>query len=111
MRRDVKNFTRSCDLCHRVKYLNYKMEGSYEFLAAERPNELIFVKFYGSLPASVGGVQYIFVIHDVFSKLVTLYPIKRTNTKTCLTKLRDHYFCTIGKPQKSDNGTQFSSPV
>ena len=113
MRRDVKNFTRSCDLCQRVKYLNYKMEGSYEFLASERPNELVSVDFYGPIPASVGGVQYIFVIHDVFSKLVTLYPIKRVNTKTCLTKLRDHYFGNIGKPQKilSDNGTQFSSPV
>ena len=113
MRRDIKSFTRSYNLCQRVKYLNYKMGGSYEFLAAEQPNELVSVDFYGPLPVLVGGVQYIFVFQDVFTKLVTLYPIKRANTKTCLSKLRDHYFASVGKPTKllSDNGTQFSSPV
>lgn len=111
MRRDVKSFTRSCDVCQRVKYLNHKMEGEYQFLRASKPNELISVDFFGPLPRSIGGVQYLFVIQDVFSKLLTIYPIKRATTQICLTKLRTHYFEKVGRPERvlSDHGTQFTS--
>ena len=113
MRRDIKAFTRACDLCQRVKYLNLKMEGEYQFLKATQPNQMISVDFYGPLPVSVGGAQYIFVIQDVFSKLVTLYPIRRATTQICLSKLTKFYFEKIGKPEKllSDHGTQFTSPT
>ena len=113
LRRDVKNLTRSCDICQRTKYLNYKMEGAYEFLGATKPNELVSVDFYGPLPTTVAGVQYIFVLQDVFPKFVTLYAIKWANTKTCLEKLQNRYFAEVGKPEKilSDNGTQFTSPI
>ena len=74
---------------------------------------LVSIDFYGPLPSSVAGVQYLFVIQDVFSKLVTLYPIKRATTVVCLKKLTNHYFEKIGKPERvlSDHGTQFTSPV
>ena len=49
MRKDVKCFTRTCDTCQRVKYLNYRMEGSYEFLRADCPNDLASVDFFGPL--------------------------------------------------------------
>lgn len=113
MRRDIKNFVRQCDLCQRTKYINYKMEGSFQWVKANRPNEFVAVDFYGPLPASTAGVSYIFVVQDLFSKLVTLYPIKRANTKTCLEKLKGHYFAKIGKPSRilSDHGTQFTSPL
>lgn len=111
MRRDVKAFTRSCDTCQRVKYLNLKMEGAYEFLKATKPNELVSVDFFGPLPRSTGGVQYLFVLQDVFSKLVTLYPIKRATTKVCLSKILSQYCEKVGKPEKilSDHGTQFTA--
>ena len=82
MRNDIKNYTKRCDVCQRVKYLNLKMEGAHEFLKATEPNELISVDFFGPLPKSTVGVQYLFVIQDIFSKLVTLYAIKKANTRT-----------------------------
>ena len=111
VRRDVKRFTRSCDTCQRIKYLNFKMEGSYDMVKATRPNKMISVDFYGPLPTSTAGVQYIFIVQDLFSMLVTLYPIKRATTQIILTKLRSHYFREVGMPNKvlSDNGTQFTS--
>lgn len=52
-------------------------------------------------------------MQDVFSKLVTLYQIRRANTKICLAKLKDHYFSKMGRPNRvlSDHGSQFTSPV
>ena len=111
MRMDIKNYAKTCDLCQRVKYLNLKMEGAYQFVGAYKPNEMISVDFYGPLPRSTGGIKYLFVIQDLFSKLVTMYAIKKANTDTCLNKLLNHYFIHIGTPEKilSDHGTQFVS--
>lgn len=111
MRRDIKNFTKSCDVCQKTKYLNYKMEGVHEFVSAKKPNELVSVDFYGPLPGSTSGVQYILVLQDIFSKFVTLYAIKRATTQICLKKLINQYFNEVGKPERilSDNGTQFTA--
>ena len=111
MRADIKSYTRACDTCQRVKYLNYKMEGAYQFLQATEPSELVSVDFYGPLPRSIAGVQYLFVLQDLFSKLITIYPIKKANTRTCLNNLISHYFVHIGQPKRllPDHGTQFVS--
>lgn len=111
-RRDIKSFLRHCDTCQRTKCLNYKTEGAFLNVRTNKPNELIAVDFYGPLPGSVAGVKYIFVVLDIFSKLVTLYPIKKANKRICLDKLRSHYFIKVGKPCRvlSDHGTQFTSP-
>lgn len=113
MRRDIKNYARGCDRCQRTKCVNYKTEGIYQFIKASNVNEIIAVDFYGPLPMSVAGVTYIFVVQDLFSKLVSFYPIKRANTKICLKKLINDYFTRVGKPIRvlSDHGTQFTSPL
>lgn len=111
MRVDIKAYTKACDVCQRVKFINCKMEGAYQFLRAVEPNEFVSVDFYGPLPRSTGGVQYLFVLQDLFSKFTTLYSTKRANTRTCLNKLVKHYFLRVGQPKKilSDHGTQFTS--
>lgn len=111
MRRDIKDFSRNCDLCQRTKYLNYGMEGKFQFVKSNVPNDIISVDFYGPLPTSVAGVKYIFVIQDLFLKYVTLFPIKAAKTKICLDKLTKRYFVEVGKPKRilSDNGTQFTA--
>lgn len=111
MARDIKKFTRGCDLCQRTKYLNFRMEGAYNYVGSSTPNDLVTVDFFGSLPMSIGGVQFIFVVQDTFSKIVKLYPIKRAVTKICLDKLINDYFINVGIPKKilADNGTQFTS--
>lgn len=68
--RDVKGIVMGCDMCQRIKHLNRSMEGEYGNVSSEHPGELATVDFYGPLPRSVGGVEYIFVVLDAFSKLV-----------------------------------------
>ena len=80
---------------------------------SECPGDLVTVDFYGPLPRSIGGVEYIFVVLDTFSKYVKLYSIKKATTVTSLRKLIDFYIPEMGKPKRvlSDNGSQFSSPT
>ena len=67
--------------------------------------------FFGPLPKSIGGVKYIFVTLDVFSKLVQLYPVRRATTEVIVNRLSKDYFSRVGKPSRilSDHGTQFTS--
>lgn len=112
MNKDVKKWVLSCDLCQRVKDNNVKMEGPYQIMRSDKPGDLVSVDFYGALPRSLGDMEYIFVVLDVFSKYVKLYPIKNENTVTILRKLFDHYIPEMGKPSRiiADHGTQFTSP-
>lgn len=111
MRRDIRDFSRKCDLCQRTKCLNYRMEGKYQMVKSNFPNDIASVNFYGPLPTSTAGVKYIFVVQDLFSKYVSLYPMKAAKTQSCLKIFNKKYFIEVGKPKRilSDNGTQFTS--
>jgi transposase InsO family protein len=67
---------------------------------------------YGPLPTGRGGVKYILVCLDIFSKHIALYALKSATTKSCLNKLKSHYFSEVTTPQStlSDHGKQFTSP-
>jgi transposase InsO family protein len=68
---------------------------------------------YGSIPTGPGGVKYLLVCFEVFSKNVTLYPLKTATTRSCLNKLIKHYFPNVLQPQTilSDHGSQFTSSL
>ncbi|PNF40755.1 hypothetical protein B7P43_G18308, partial [Cryptotermes secundus] len=78
-----------------------------------RPGELLTVDLYGPLPTGRGGVKYLFVCLEFFSKHVKLYPLKAATTRSCLKKLKNHYFQEVIKPKVvlSDHGSQFASPA
>lgn len=100
MNMEIKKFLISCDLCQRVKVRNTNMTSPYHMVCSERPGDLVSVDFFGPLPKSCGGMEYIFVVLDVFSKYVRLYPIKRETTDVILRKLLDSYFPEVGRPNR-----------
>ena len=112
MNRDIKQFVLACDLCQRVKSINFNMKRSFKLVRSSEPGDLVCVDFNGPLPRSVGGAQYIFVVLDVFSKYVKLYPIKKETTECVLKKLFDSYIPLMGEPKRilADHGSQFTSP-
>jgi transposase InsO family protein len=75
------------------------------------PGELVTLDLYRQLPVGRGGVKYLLVCFEVFSKHVTLYPLKAATTKNCLDKLINNYFPNTMKPQiiLTDHGSQFTS--
>lgn len=84
------------------------MTGKLLPVVAEKPNEMLAVDYYGPLPCSTGGVEYILVVLDVFSRFVTLFPLKKATAKASVNRIRE-YFVKMGKPERvlSDHGTQF----
>lgn len=113
MHAEAKRCIASCDMCQRVKHVNVSMDGEQQLVYAAKPLDLVTVDFYGPLPQSRGGVRYILVVLDAFSKYVRLYPMKKATTKVSLKKILEDFVPICGKPKKilSDNGSQFSSMV
>ena len=110
MRKTIKNSIKCCDICQRTKYLNKTMSGRFLQIKAERPNQLVAVDYFGPLPRSVGGAEYIFVMLDICTRYVSLYALKKATARATIGKVRD-YFAKVGKPSRilSDHGTQFMS--
>jgi transposase InsO family protein len=110
--RKFRKFIARCDTCQRVKYLNKSYTTQERSYLPARPGDLCALDLIGALPVARGGVRYILVCYDVFSKHVKLYALKAATTRSCLNKLVNHYFTQVIKPKciLSDNGTQFQSP-
>ena len=104
----------SCsDVCQRVKHPNSSYEIESRSHVPKRPGDLCNLDFYGHLPVGRGGVRYILVCLDMFSKHIKLYPLRAASTKACLNKLTTDYFPHVIKPSciLSDHGTEFTSPM
>lgn len=64
--------------------MNIAMEGRFHHIVANKPCDLVAIDFYGPLPRSSGGVQYILLALDIFSKYVCLYPMRNATTQSAL---------------------------
>ena len=111
--RKVRRYVSHCDVCQRVKHPNRAYEIEIRSHLPTKPGELMSLDLYGPLPTGRGRVKYILVCLDVFSKHVALYALKSATTKSCLNKLKSHYFPEVTTPQciLSDHGSQFTSPT
>ena len=110
MRKMIKSIVLCCDVCQRVKHPNQNVTGKFLQVTSTKPNEMIAIDFYGPLVPSTGGVQYILVVLDVCSRLVTLYAMKKATTLATINRIKE-YFQKIGKPSRilTDHGTQFTA--
>lgn len=110
MNKSVKKVIKRCDICQRAKS-SPKTNAEFCHIIPEGKNQLVAVDFYGPLPVSRGGVTYIFVVLDVFSKLVTCYALKRATTCAILNRLIKDYFVKHGVVWRvmNDQGTQFTA--
>jgi len=111
--RKIRKFISRCDACQRVKYPNKSYTTQERSYLPTRPGDLCAPDLFGALPVARGGVRYILVCYDVFSKHVKLYALKTATTCLCLNKLVNHYFTQVIKPKciLSDNGMRFQSPL
>jgi transposase InsO family protein len=110
--RNVRKYVARCDICQRTKHPNRAYEIERLSHLPPRPGELLTVDLYGPLPTGRGGVKYLLVCLEFFSKHITLYPLKAATNRSCLKKLKDHYFQKVIQPEVilSDHGSQFASP-
>jgi hypothetical protein len=96
-----------------VKHPNRSFETESGIHMPKAAGELCAVDLYGQLPTGRGGVCYIFVCLDMFTKFVKLYAVRAATARVCLQKITKHYIADIIRPKciLSDNVMQFKRPM
>lgn len=107
----IQEVLQKCVTCQISKHPNKTYHAEAQFIKVDEPLQLISGDFLGPLTQGAGGVRYIFVLIDNFSKVVSLNNLKAANTASavrCVEKFCREY----GTPKKilTDRGTQFTSP-
>ncbi|XP_017469475.1 PREDICTED: uncharacterized protein K02A2.6-like [Rhagoletis zephyria] len=111
MRKDVEKHVRNCIECQRYKVTNLKPMGQYQTVSSKQRFEAIAIDLFGPLPPDANGLQWIYIIEDVASRWVELFPLKEASAENCAKTLIDEVFLRYGVPRRiiSDNGVQFVS--
>lgn len=105
----IKDLLRICHECQLAKINNCNTTGPCKPVTSKRIGEKVMADLYGPLPKSRGNCQYVFVMQDVLSKYVKLYPIRKATSYAVLNAVKK--FCETLKPECliTDQGTQFRS--
>lgn len=113
MRKQIEVYVRNCIQCQRYKSSNQKPVGLVQTTALNQRFEVISFDLFGPLPQTAENHNWIFIVEDVASRWVELFPLKRATAEECAKILLDEFILRYGTPRRfiSDNGTQFVSSV
>ncbi|KAJ8720901.1 hypothetical protein PYW08_006366 [Mythimna loreyi] len=113
MRRYVTEYLKKCVDCLRYKPSNQKPVGLLQTPMLQQRGEVLAIDLFGPLPTGDQGERWIFLIEDVATRWVELFPLVDATAEACSRVLLEEYFLRYGLPRRviSDNGTQFVSAV
>lgn len=109
MNREIKRIVRGCHLCQLAKREIRPTVGPSKSIMTKEVGQLAMADLYGPLPRGMGGVKFIFVIQDSFSRYVKLYKLRIASTKTVLNCVEDFNKIIRIDALLTDNGSQFTS--
>jgi len=109
MRNRAINFVKDCRTCSLIKPSFFRAPPSPILVKA--PFEVLACDFVGPLP-SCNGFQFIFVAIDLFSRYPFAIPLKKIDTESTISSLKD-IFTVFGFPDAilTDQGRQFESDL
>lgn len=75
--------------------------------AASRRFETLAIDLFGPLPTTAEGYQWIFIVEDIATRWVEIFPLKRATAENCARTLIDEVMLRYGIPRRiiSDNGS------
>ena len=89
MLKKVKTYIQTCDVCQKCKDTNNKeLFGGTRAVIPTARGDLVSADYYGPLPTGTGGVKYLLVIVDNFTKYVKLFTLRRATTTTTLRRIK-----------------------
>lgn len=104
-----EEYVKSCPKCQRYKATNLKAAGLLQTPAPTQRFETIAVDLVGPLPEAIQGYRWIFIIEDVASIWVEIFPMIEATATACARILIDEIFLRYGTARRvvRDNGVQF----
>lgn len=113
MRRSIAEYISKCVDCQRYKITNLKPAGQLQTPVPAQRFEVTEIDLFGPLPETSDGYKWIFVIEDLASGWIELFPQKTATAEQCAQTLLDEVILRYGVPSRvvSDNGVQFVSAL
>ena len=87
LRKEVFHHVKTCELCQRGKPAQNTQVWLHSVEPASGPMEKLFVDFVGPLVRSKRGNVAIVGVVDAFSKFVSLYPVRKMNSRVLVESL------------------------
>lgn len=111
LRKHVQKIVSSCDVCQRIKHNRFDPSGPLKSIIPRQKLETLSADIFGPIPRSRYRHKYIFVVIDLFSKYIQLYPLRKITSEKLIEFILDKWVPTIGSPQRilSDNASYFTS--
>jgi hypothetical protein len=113
MRSIITKHVKSCVECQRYKISNLRPAGLLQTTTLNQRFEVVAFDLIGPLPPSENDERWIFVIEDVATKWVEMFPLQAATAANCAKILLDEIILRYGTPRRfiSDNGTQFVGAI
>ncbi|GFW53134.1 hypothetical protein TNCV_3293811 [Trichonephila clavipes] len=113
MKKYISDYIKKCLECARFKATNQRPAGLLRTPVYSQRFEVIAIDFFGPLPQTDSGKQWIFIVEDCATKWVELFALSQASACQYSTTLIEEVFIRHGIPRRiiSDNGTQFVSAV
>lgn len=111
MAKDVGAYVRRCESCAKAKPSLYPPAPNSSYVP-EGPWEVCSVDLAGPYCKSSKQSTVLFILLDVFSKWVTIFPLRKAKSESVINCMKEVFF-TFGVPRVviSDNGSQFVSNI
>jgi len=112
MREHIRKFIRTCDLCQKASYLQYKVNVPKYITGGYYPMEKLQIDTVGTFTEDEFGYKYVIVIVDCFSRFMTLYKVKTLEAQEAAEALLNH-IGHYGVPALlcSDGGDQYVNSI
>ena len=109
MRTQITKRVQGCDICQKAKVPNRDFKGPMQPIISNNIEDLVAVDFFGPLPSTRYGYKYLFVVLDIFSKYVQIYPLRRATATGALKAIEKFNEILKITTILSDHGSQFTS--
>ncbi|XP_035220636.1 uncharacterized protein K02A2.6-like [Stegodyphus dumicola] len=109
----ISDYVESCPECNQYKATNKKPTVLLRTPVYSQSFEIISIGWFGPVPKTDTGEQWIFIVEDCVPQWVELYPLAQATASDCVITLIEEVFMRHGIPRRiiRDNGTQFITAV
>ena len=109
---DVKIYVLSCQICQKIKAVNFNTQAPLQPIFSSKPFEKITYDCMGPVPKSKSGNEHALIICDHFTKYLEVLPLRHIKAPL-IAKTLMKYICRHGIPDQilTDQGTNFQSEM